>query len=266
MFIVNAVTKPFLAGSTPETCWSKLKISADVILNAQLKIVQIFYTVNSCEYFILHIDWTRPCLSPLVKRDLVNSIPGLIYATACFMRGGTPPPLHTELLHVFSPQKGSTRFFWQKISFRHAWLMLSCCNIIWYKAFWYFEPKSICIDNDDDNDGIGYGDGDGGGDDDGDGDDVGEQMIGNWRGGVKGLLRGGSRGIGWWDHQHFLLIMIIIIMSSWSYHHHMIIIIWTWSYHHHINVVIIWSSIWPLGVAAQLLWGCGILIVSSSFL
>ena len=139
-------------------------------------------------------------------------------------------------------------------------------NIIWYKAFWYFEPKSICIDNDDDNDGICYGDGDGGGDDDGDGDDVGEQMIGNWRGGVKGLLRGGSRGIGWWDHQHFLLIMIIIIMSSWSYHHHMIIIIWTWSYHHHINVVIIWSSIWPLGVAAQLLWGCGILIVSSSFL
>ena len=128
MFIVNAVTKPFLAGSTPETCWSKLKISADVILNAQLKIVQIFYTVNSCEYFILHIDWTRPCLSPLVKRDLVNSIPGLIYATACFMRGGTPPPLHTELLHVFSPQKGSIRFFWQKISFRHAWLMLSCCN------------------------------------------------------------------------------------------------------------------------------------------
>ena len=63
-------------------------------------------------------------------------------------------------------------------------------NIIWYKAFWYFEPKSICIDNDDDNDGIGYGDGDGGGDDDGDGDDVGEQMIGNWRGGAKGLLRG----------------------------------------------------------------------------
>ena len=146
MFIVNAVTKPFLAGSTPETCWSKLKISADVILNAQLKIVQIFYTVNSCEYFILHIDWTRPCLSPLVKRDLVNSIPGLIYATACFMRGGTPPPLHTELLHVFSPQKGSTRFFWQKISFRHAWLMLSCCNIIWNKAFWYFEPKPICVD------------------------------------------------------------------------------------------------------------------------